>query len=442
MAPATDQELDSNEHLSRHRKQSSSALASRDDQSPLRDTATFWDRQYHSNPRNIVEQPSSGSKRHALTQSPLPVAMSQWEQLLNLRLLHHHVQEGHLLSQPGVNAPGVPQPFIPIGTIDGSYGYVFSSQPSNMPGSATSLLQSFQRGIIRTPGKLSQKHQQLWDAQLQSEITDYKSRIMKLEAEIPPVKQAVEDPIAHVAGSAVSRKSSKRGRPMKLAAPVDAPPSLDKPDQIQAQARKSEPCKGQPEARAHIFEEVVLYKVENKEEQSNAIVSTADQENKKNSKMLPNNMISNDYMAGDPSIDNKGALATYLGEMNKRNLAWPCIISAKDSAKDVLKISSEAFYNNGSVIQQVGNFIPRWSLMMNGEDASNEFADGLVALSKDENEEEMNWRWVFLLGNFTFPLDNKSSVLLFGSAVDEVDDEKSAQLGPNVLCKKLISSAK
>ncbi|KAJ6732722.1 hypothetical protein OIU74_004634 [Salix koriyanagi] len=114
-------------------------------------------------------------------------------------------------------------------------------------------------------------------------------------------------------------------------------------------------------------------------------------------------MKSNDYMAGDPSIasevfsketnniDNKGALATYLGEMNKRNLAWPCIISAKDSAKDVLKISSEAFYNNGSVIQQVGNFIPGWSLMMNGEDASNEFADGLVALSKDENEEEMNW---------------------------------------------------
>ncbi|KAJ6678804.1 hypothetical protein OIU85_009280 [Salix viminalis] len=107
-----------------------------------------------------------------------------------------------------------------------------------------------------------------------------------------------------VAGSDVSRKASKRGRPMKLAAPVDAPPSLDKPDQIQAQARKSE--------------------------------------------------------------DNSG--------------------------KDVLKmISSEAFYNNGSVIQQVGNFIPGWSLMMNGEDASNEFADGVVALSKDENEEEMNW---------------------------------------------------
>jgi hypothetical protein len=76
----------------------------------------------------------------------------------------------------------------------------------------------------------------------------------------------VEDPIAHVAESAVSRKASKRGRPKKLAASVDAPPSLDKP-QLQAQARKSEPCKVQPEARAYIFEEVVLNKVENKEEE-------------------------------------------------------------------------------------------------------------------------------------------------------------------------------
>lgn len=83
---------------SSQQNQSNLALASRDD-SPFCDTATFWDRQYHSIPRNIVEQPSSSSKRHVLAQSPLPVAMSQWEQLLNLQLLHHHVQQSHLLSQ-------------------------------------------------------------------------------------------------------------------------------------------------------------------------------------------------------------------------------------------------------------------------------------------------------------------------------------------------------
>lgn len=111
-------------------------------------------------------------------------------------------------------------------------------------------------------------------------------------------------------------------------------------------------------------------------------------------------MKSNDYMAGDPSIsikvfsqeanniDNKGALATCLGEMNKSNLAWPYTVSSKDSGKHVLNMSSETSYNNGSVIQQVEKFIPGWSFM-NGEDASNEFVDGLAALSKDKNEEEM-----------------------------------------------------
>jgi len=127
----------SDDEQSSQQNQSNLAMASRDD-SPFCDTATFWDRQYHSIPRNIVEQPSSSSKRHVLAQSPLPVAMSQWEQLLNLQLLHHHVQQSHLLSQstipfclphlygyqvPGVNAPGVPRPFTPIGTIDGSWHF-------------------------------------------------------------------------------------------------------------------------------------------------------------------------------------------------------------------------------------------------------------------------------------------------------------------------------
>ncbi|KAJ6915761.1 hypothetical protein NC652_018426 [Populus alba x Populus x berolinensis] len=193
--------------------------------------------------------------------------MNQWEQLLNLQLLHHHVQQSHLLSQstipfclphlsgyqlPGVNAPGVPRPFTPIGTIDGSWHFAV------VGGGGASLKNHPQ---VSNPG-----YQFVCPYPFFPEITDYKSRIMKLEAEIPPVKQAVEDPIAHVAGSAVSRKASNRGRPKKLAASVDAPPSLDKPH-LQAQARKSEPCKVQPEVREQVFEEVVLNKVENKEEE-------------------------------------------------------------------------------------------------------------------------------------------------------------------------------
>jgi len=47
----------------------------------------------------------------------------------------------------------------------GAYGS-FSLQPPPMPSCAASLGQFFQRGIIRPPAKLSQKHQQLWDAQV------------------------------------------------------------------------------------------------------------------------------------------------------------------------------------------------------------------------------------------------------------------------------------
>lgn len=50
-------------------------------------------------------------------------------------------------------------------TSAGGYGY-FSSMPPTLPGSSASVGQSFQRGTIRPTAKLSQKHQQLWEAQV------------------------------------------------------------------------------------------------------------------------------------------------------------------------------------------------------------------------------------------------------------------------------------
>lgn len=47
----------------------------------------------------------------------------------------------------------------------GSYNY-FPTPTLVMPSCSTSLGQSFIRGIIKPPVKLSQKHQQLWDAQV------------------------------------------------------------------------------------------------------------------------------------------------------------------------------------------------------------------------------------------------------------------------------------
>lgn len=50
-------------------------------------------------------------------------------------------------------------------TLPGGNGY-FSPVPPALPGCSASIGQSFQRGIIRPMVKLSQKHQQLWEAQV------------------------------------------------------------------------------------------------------------------------------------------------------------------------------------------------------------------------------------------------------------------------------------
>lgn len=58
------------------------------------------------------------------------------------------------------------QPQLPCTyTSPGGYGYVSPMSPP-MPSCLPSAGQSFQRGIIRPMAKLSQKHQQLWEAQV------------------------------------------------------------------------------------------------------------------------------------------------------------------------------------------------------------------------------------------------------------------------------------
>lgn len=45
-------------------------------------------------------------------------------------------------------------------------GGYFSSPPASLSSCSTAIGQIFQKGIIRPPANLSQKHQQLWDAQV------------------------------------------------------------------------------------------------------------------------------------------------------------------------------------------------------------------------------------------------------------------------------------
>lgn len=285
----------------------------------------------------------------------------------------------------------------------------------------------------------SAENVQLWVVigQLQSEIADYKSRIMKLEGEVPSLKQAVEEPTTHVTGTAVSRQPSKRGRPKRSAASVDALPS---PDQTQprVRGRRSAQCKVQTEARAHMFEKVVLKKVENKETLCNPTTATQ-QEDEKISNVITNNsgdmgvngrnimippfhnqvhqeipgiqrcgaglnssleMESNGDEIGDPDIafsvlsqqakgvTDKGALATCLEARNNRNLGWASTITSEESGRNVLNMSSQGFYDNGSVIRQGGKVIPAWSFV-NEEDASEELEEAVVTSAKDDNDEDM-----------------------------------------------------
>ncbi|XVF61434.1 hypothetical protein PTKIN_Ptkin08bG0129100 [Pterospermum kingtungense] len=182
-------------------------------------------------------------------------------------------------------------------TFPEAYGY-FSSAPPPMPNCSASFEESSQRGIIRPTAKLSQKHQQLWEAQsaenvqlwsvigkLQSEIDDYKSRLTKLEAEVLSLKPTADESTARVSRNGLSGGggAAKRGRPKakRSVASVDLSAS---PDDAHPQARGKKPAasKVQPEAtRVLVFEKVALNNLEDKQKtaQSNSNTQKVNGEN-------------------------------------------------------------------------------------------------------------------------------------------------------------------
>ncbi|XP_058006230.1 uncharacterized protein LOC110642271 isoform X1 [Hevea brasiliensis] len=357
-----------------------------------------------------------------------------------------HPQVPNFGYQHGFIYPGFPGPWDPSswwGQIQpsqppsnylfpGAYGYS-SLQTPTVPDYSASLGQSSQRGIIRPPAKLSQKHQQLWESQsaenvqlwtvigqLQSELADYKSHITKLESEVLSLKQSMEESTAHVTGTVVCGQASKRGRPRISTASVDALPS---PAESQPRTRGRKP-------KAHIFEKVILNKAENKVKSSNPTTITQ-QDDKKVSNVITNNSsdvgingskvmmpsfpnqvpqeISQMQMSGvekndgntgvtndaftvltqeAKGMDHRSALASFLGARNNGSLGWPYTITPEGGGRTYLDTSSQGFYNNGSVIRQGGKVIPGWSFA-NEEDASEEVEDAVATSAKDENEEEM-----------------------------------------------------
>ncbi|GLJ30539.1 hypothetical protein SUGI_0604570 [Cryptomeria japonica] len=135
-----------------------------------------------------------------------------------------------------------PYPYPPF---SGGYGYMAPPVP---PAAGIAPSGTYQRGIIRPPTGLSQKHQRLWEAQsmenvqlwsalarAESEIAAYRGRLMKLESDLFAVK-AHHD--AAVEGSPVVNtvpQNARKGRNKR--ATVVTTSALPSSDNVQPRSR-------------------------------------------------------------------------------------------------------------------------------------------------------------------------------------------------------------
>jgi hypothetical protein len=285
----------------------------------------------------------------------------------------------------------------------------------------------------------STENVQLWNVinLLQSEITDYKNRLVKLEAEVSALKPTVEEATAQVVGFGSSGQPPKRGRPKRSSVNALTSPSESHP---RARGKKHPPARAQSESKSHIFEKVILNKVEDKQKASHS-TATMEQENigeisnivaphsSGNMEINGNNLMmpaihnpvhqeftgvhiggfglnsSSELHSSDEKVKKlktgysilsqqakgmniKGASTIYMGAPGNGSLGWHSNITSEDCGRNLINIGSQGFYNDGNIIRQKGKIIPGWGYV-NEEDASEELEDAVVGSAKDEKEEEM-----------------------------------------------------
>lgn len=282
----------------------------------------------------------------------------------------------------------------------------------------------------------SAENVQLWNVinVLQSEISDCKNRLMKLEAEVSSLKPTVEEPTAQGIGIGSAGQPSKRGRPKRPSVNVLTSP---RESQTRARGRRPTPYRAQKESRSLIFEKVTFDKVEDKEKESST--ATSKQENivktsnlakpqisgnmelNGNGLMMPvfhnqghqefngiqigefglssssqlKNIDENfkDLKSGysilsqqSKRMNNKGASA--MGAAGNGSLRCYSNITPDDFGGNLLNMGSQGFYDSGHVIRQEAKIVPGWGLP-NEEDASEELGDAVAGSTKDANKEEM-----------------------------------------------------
>ncbi|GFY81085.1 hypothetical protein Acr_01g0008940 [Actinidia rufa] len=281
------------------------------------------------------------------------------------------------------------QPSIPpfIYNFPGPCGFI-SSLPPPMPGCSAAASQFFLRGVIQPSEKLSQKHQKLWEAQsaenvqlwalvgqLQTELANCKSRLLKLESEVFSQKPIVEQPTAPGIGISLAGQSSKRGRPKKPISPADGLPT---PNESRPRARGRKPAMSivQSGTKETSFRKKSLKKVVQKENPCHSTVQHPNSGNIVNisgngyreSEISETNPLFHNQIhqgaQGNKNGDSKtffdvvtdlegveptSASANIVGRINNENIRWNS------------NTQSEGYYDDPGTIGEGRDVVVRWN---------------------------------------------------------------------------------
>ncbi|CAL5326096.1 unnamed protein product [Camellia sinensis] len=259
----------------------------------------------------------------------------------------------------------------------------------------------------------STENVQLWAVvgQLQSELADYKSRLIKLESEVFSEKPTIHEPTTLASGTCLAGQSSKKGRPKKQISSVDALP--------RPRGRKPAQCNVQAdEAKQRGFRKKSLKKIEQKE-------NPVQQPNGGNNANVltkwcsgieisgPNPLFPNQIHNDIPSVglcsselkaidnengDSKTVFSMFSHQVkgvepkgaseNNENFVSTSNIPSGQYGRDLINISTQGYFNADANVTGEGmrNVVVGWSFG-NEEAAPRSLQNAAVDSANDEDEE-------------------------------------------------------
>ncbi|ERN14216.1 hypothetical protein AMTRI_Chr13g90150 [Amborella trichopoda] len=323
--------------------------------------------------------------------------------------------------------------------------YVYLPPPHPMT-EGSAVVQPYQRGVIRPPAGLSQKHQRLWEAQsaenvhlwtalrrLETEIASYRVKITKLESMLQSLKPQQD---AGIEGSTL--QTTRKGRTKRSTAPMAN--TLNSPENIQPRPRGRRP-KGPAEAKEQLNpEKEISHKADDREQ---AFSPIAQQESEQkipmiltngggfelngSNKPIPSldfqNMVSYQNQVNQETVGNqisafvtkptsempgkrntdeqkslffmpgqvvKGAESSDHASMSFRGVGngvhgWPqAMMQSENCARNIMDMRSHLFYDHGNALRQGNKVLSGWSCV--GEEDQD---DAEQSRKEDGDDEEM-----------------------------------------------------